>query len=148
MRLGAVRDALPARIVRRVSANRRESSANGGLLLIKHAVFDRVDARRLRTETGTAPPVVAGPTVIVPAFNEAASIADTIASIHAQTTPVGPSGCATIRGVWMPRRDRSVALTCHARLDRVMRAVDPAVRRRYLRRARESARLGRGSTRG
>jgi biofilm PGA synthesis N-glycosyltransferase PgaC len=47
-----------------------------------------VNATRLRTETRAFPHVVAGPTVIVPAYNEAASIADTIASIRAQTAPV------------------------------------------------------------
>ena len=58
------------------------------MLLIRRAVFNGVNAGQLRMETRTGAPVVAGPTVIVPAFNEAASIADTIASIRAQTAPV------------------------------------------------------------
>ena len=47
-----------------------------------------MNAMGLLTETRAGPQVVAGPTVIVPAYNEAASIADTIASIRAQTAAV------------------------------------------------------------
>jgi cellulose synthase/poly-beta-1,6-N-acetylglucosamine synthase-like glycosyltransferase len=54
----------------------------------RKAASEPYDLEMLRIESYPVPRVAARPTVIVPAYNEVASIADTIASIQAQTAPV------------------------------------------------------------